>query len=151
MSWSESLYGWLVYSALVSLVVLAIGSGVALLCRQPTRRLRIIELTLAGCLIAPWLGMIPGYPQLAIGWRHIGTGALVDEKTHSADRPLAENMDLSPSAVPQDRPKSFRKCRSVFHRKRLPLRRRRQPKPGTSAHGSSHCTCSAWRWASHGG
>ena len=70
MPWSESLYWWLVYSALVSLVVLAFGSGAVLLCRQPARRLRIIELSLAGCLIAPLLGMIPGYPQLAIVWRH---------------------------------------------------------------------------------
>ncbi|MFV2091955.1 MAG: M56 family metallopeptidase, partial [Hyphomicrobiales bacterium] len=30
--------------------------------------MRIIELTLVGCLISPWLGMIPGYPQWAIGW-----------------------------------------------------------------------------------
>ena len=35
------------------------------------RRLRIIELSLAGCLIVPWLGMIPGYPRLAIAWLHI--------------------------------------------------------------------------------
>ena len=70
MPWSESLYWWLVYSALVSLVVLAIGSTAVLLCRQPARRLRIIELSLAGCLIAPLLGMIPGYPQLTIVWRH---------------------------------------------------------------------------------
>ena len=70
MPWSESLYWWLVYSALLSLVVLTFGSSAMLLCRQPTRRLRIIELSLAACLVAPLLGMIPGYPQLAIVWRH---------------------------------------------------------------------------------
>jgi beta-lactamase regulating signal transducer with metallopeptidase domain len=67
---SASVWSWLVYSALVSLVVLTLGSGAMLLWRQPTRRLRIIELTLAGCLIAPWLSLIPGYPQVAVGgWR----------------------------------------------------------------------------------
>ncbi len=68
MPCSASIGSWLVYSALVSLVVLTLGSGAVLLCRQPTRRLRIIELTLVGCLVAPWLGMIPAYPQWSIGW-----------------------------------------------------------------------------------
>ncbi len=68
MPYGAFICSWLVYSALVSLVVLALGSGAVLLYRQPTRRLRIIELTLVGCLISPWLGMIPGYPQWAIGW-----------------------------------------------------------------------------------
>ena len=58
------------HSALLSLAVLALGSGAVLLCRQPARRLRIIELSLAGCLLAPLLGMIPGYPQLGIAWSH---------------------------------------------------------------------------------
>jgi beta-lactamase regulating signal transducer with metallopeptidase domain len=73
MPWTESVYSWLVHSALVSLAVLLIGSGAVLLCRQPTRRLRIIALTLAGCLGAPCLGLIPGYPHLAVGWRPAAT------------------------------------------------------------------------------
>ena len=68
MPYIASIGPWLVYSALVSLVVLTLGSGAVLLCRQPTRRLRIIELTLVGCLISPWLVMIPGYPQWVVGW-----------------------------------------------------------------------------------
>jgi beta-lactamase regulating signal transducer with metallopeptidase domain len=63
---SDALYPWLVHSALVSLVVLSLGGGAVLLWRQPARRVRIIELTLAGCLVVPWLGMVPGYPQLAV-------------------------------------------------------------------------------------
>ena len=35
----------------MSLMVLIVGSVAALLCRQPTRRVRIIELSLAGCLV----------------------------------------------------------------------------------------------------
>jgi beta-lactamase regulating signal transducer with metallopeptidase domain len=68
MLFHESAFGWLLYTALLSLVVLALGSGAMLLCRQPARRLRIIGLTLAGCLLAPFLGMTPGYPQLSIAW-----------------------------------------------------------------------------------
>ncbi len=69
MPYGDVLCSWLVRSALVSLTILLIGSGAVLVWRQPARRVRIIELVLAGCLIAPWLGMIPGYPQLSVvGW-----------------------------------------------------------------------------------
>ena len=61
---------WLMRSALVSLTILLVGSGEILIWRQPLRRVRIIELVLAGCLIAPWLGMIPGYPQLSLVSSH---------------------------------------------------------------------------------
>lgn len=72
MSWGESLGAWLAGSALASLVVLAIGSGALLICRQPVRRLRIIELSLLGCLVVPWLGTIPGYPQWGFSLRPNG-------------------------------------------------------------------------------
>lgn len=77
MPWNEFLYPWLVHSALASTAILILGSGAASLCREPVRRLRIIELTLIGCLIVPWLGMVPGYPQLAMGrW---GNGMLTQQ------------------------------------------------------------------------
>jgi beta-lactamase regulating signal transducer with metallopeptidase domain len=66
MSWCDLLYPWLAHSALISLIVLIVGSGAAIFCRQPTRRARIIELSLGGCLVAPLLGIIPGYPQWAV-------------------------------------------------------------------------------------
>ena len=115
MPWSESLFSWIVYSALASLAVLGIGSVAALLCRQPARRLRIIELSLAGCLIVPWLGMIPGYPRLAIAWLYIsrdcpnlhagenGTvpfAAPFGEKTPFTEKHFIENISPSPSEAP---------------------------------------------------
>jgi len=71
MLWNEALYVWLIHSAIVSLLVLAIGSGAILLSPRPARRVWIIELTLAGCLIAPWLGVIPGYPRLGVAWQTV--------------------------------------------------------------------------------
>lgn len=68
MPWNESLYLWLIHSAIVSFLVLVVGTGAVLLCRRPARQVWIIELTLAGCLIAPWLGTIPGYPRLGFCW-----------------------------------------------------------------------------------
>ena len=70
MPYHDILCSWLLRSALVSLTILLIGSGAVLVWRQPVRRVRIIELVLAGCLIAPLLGMIPGYPQLSVAWWH---------------------------------------------------------------------------------
>ncbi len=87
MPWSESFYEWLAYSAFLSLAVLTLGSGAVLLCRQPARRLRIIELSLAGCLLAPLLGMIPGYPRLGIVWR-------------CAELPQREAISTPPAASP---------------------------------------------------
>ena len=68
MPWSETLYPWVIHCAIVSLLVLAIGSIVVLVCRRPARRAWLIELVLAGCLIAPWMAMIPGYPRLKLRW-----------------------------------------------------------------------------------
>ncbi len=83
----DALYPWLVHSALVSLVILTLGSGEVLVWRQPARRVRIIELTLAGCLVVPWLGMLPGYPQLAVGrW-----DAAVLGRHEAAARPAMEH------------------------------------------------------------
>src|SRR5208283_2130977 len=70
MPFDDILCSWLVRSALVSLTILLIGSGAVLIWRQPLRRVRIIELALAGCLISPWLGLIPGYPQLSLVASH---------------------------------------------------------------------------------
>lgn len=104
MPCSESLYWSLVYSVLVSLVVLTVGSGVVLLYRQPARQLRIIELTLVGCLIVPWLGMIPGYPQLTVGWRHAVApeqhGIIAPPSVGQIVVPPAPQTDLVPLAVP---------------------------------------------------
>ncbi|MEN6452012.1 MAG: hypothetical protein ABFC96_16100, partial [Thermoguttaceae bacterium] len=63
---SESLSWWLGCSALSSLAILTLGSIATLLARQPARRLRIIELSLIGCLFAPMLSALPGYPRWAI-------------------------------------------------------------------------------------
>ena len=99
MPWTESLYWWLIYSAVLSLSVLTLGSAAVLLCRQPARRLRIIELTLAGCLVAPLLGLIPGYPHLAITWRQVGTGPFFGEKAQLPEQRVGRKHDLS--AVPR--------------------------------------------------
>ncbi len=125
MPWSESLYWWVVYSALLNLVVLALGSSAMLLCRQPIRRLRVIELTLAGCLVAPWLGMIPGYPQLAILWQPAAQPERQEIPTVPSPRPeisplpstghATSTLPLTEQATPK-RPVTGREVAPAFPR-----------------------------------
>ncbi|MEX0716449.1 MAG: M56 family metallopeptidase, partial [Planctomycetaceae bacterium] len=63
---SEALWPWLVQSTFVASILAVIGCVAVLLCRQPVQRLRLIELTLAGCLLAPLPGLLPGWPAWAL-------------------------------------------------------------------------------------
>ena len=60
MQWYLPIYDWLIQAALLSLLVLLVGCAAVPFVRQPTRRIRLIQLTMASCLLAPWLGLIPG-------------------------------------------------------------------------------------------
>jgi len=99
MPFTDLLFAWLVRSAVVGTVILLIGSGAVLTCRQPVRRLRIIELVLAGCLLAPFLGLVPGYPQLAVvAWRSAET------KPQEMPLPAAIGPEFGPPVI---RPSRF--------------------------------------------
>jgi beta-lactamase regulating signal transducer with metallopeptidase domain/5-hydroxyisourate hydrolase-like protein (transthyretin family) len=58
---------WLVHAAVSSFLLLAVGCLAMWLCRQPVRRLRLAELTLLGCLLAPGLHLVPGLPHYTLG------------------------------------------------------------------------------------
>lgn len=66
---TEQLSYWIAYTALSGCILL---SGAALLLllasRQPVRRLRLIQLTLLGCLAAPLLNQLPGVARVSLGW-----------------------------------------------------------------------------------
>jgi beta-lactamase regulating signal transducer with metallopeptidase domain/protocatechuate 3,4-dioxygenase beta subunit len=68
MAWHILFWNWLAHAAVGGFLVLCGGCLAAWLCRQPVRRLRMIELTLLGCLVVPWLGLLPGLPQWSLGW-----------------------------------------------------------------------------------
>jgi hypothetical protein len=77
MTFTDLIFSWLVRSALLGLAILLVGGGAVLAWRQPVRRLRIIELVLCACLLAPFLGMVPGYPQLSVAaWRTVAAKPL---------------------------------------------------------------------------
>jgi len=101
-------------------LVLGGGCLAARLCRQPVRRLRLIELTLLGCLVVPWLGLVPGLPQWSLGWMAVPDAednltAQPDEvPAHVEDRDMRERILLAqtdkqtdqvpPEAVPESVP-----------------------------------------------
>lgn len=95
MTWHLSFLYWLIHSALSTLLLLAAGCLAVQLCRQPVRRLRVVELTLLGCLLAPWLNFAPGLPHFTLGWLK----SAPEETTTptSADR-AAPKFDASESA-----------------------------------------------------
>lgn len=67
MAWQLSFLCWLTHAALSAFLLLGAGCLAVRLCRQPVRRLRLAELTLIGCLLAPWLHLVPGLPHYALG------------------------------------------------------------------------------------
>jgi beta-lactamase regulating signal transducer with metallopeptidase domain len=89
MVWHISLWHWLAHAALVGFLFLSAGCLAVRLCRQPVRRLRLAELTLLGCLLAPWLNLLPGLPRYALGWldspraEAIVLTSTADEPAHS--------------------------------------------------------------------
>ncbi|HKB40224.1 MAG TPA: M56 family metallopeptidase [Gemmataceae bacterium] len=68
MAWHTPVWYWLAHAALGSFVVLALGALAVRLCREPARRIRLIELTLLGCLLVPWLSRLPGTARWSLGW-----------------------------------------------------------------------------------
>ncbi len=66
MAWHIAIYSGLVHAALASLLLLALGAVAVLLTGQPARRIRIIELSLAGLLVLPLLALVPGVPRWSI-------------------------------------------------------------------------------------
>jgi len=58
---------WLAHAAAGGLIVLALGSLAAHLCRQPVRRARVVVLTLLGGFAVPWLATLPIAPKWSAG------------------------------------------------------------------------------------
>jgi hypothetical protein len=67
MAWHTPFWYWLAQAALAGALILVGGCLAVRLCRQPARKLRLAELTLLGCLLAPWLAGLPGLPHWHLG------------------------------------------------------------------------------------
>jgi protocatechuate 3,4-dioxygenase beta subunit len=67
MSWHLAVCTWLAHAALGGSAVLLAGCLALRACKQPARRLRVIELTLLGCLLVPWVARLPFVPHWSAG------------------------------------------------------------------------------------
>lgn len=66
MAWTDAVYDWLVRGCLVTMPLLVIAAALVTVCRQPARRIWLIELTLIACLVAPWVALLPGLPHWSV-------------------------------------------------------------------------------------
>jgi beta-lactamase regulating signal transducer with metallopeptidase domain/5-hydroxyisourate hydrolase-like protein (transthyretin family) len=87
---------WLAQAALVGSVLLAAGCLGAVLCRQPVRRLRLMELTLVGCLLAPAVTLLPGLPRLALPWPAVQESAIRSQRSEVRGQ-RSEEMSVRPA------------------------------------------------------
>jgi beta-lactamase regulating signal transducer with metallopeptidase domain/uncharacterized GH25 family protein len=94
------MFSWLLESAFLSCIILAIGAIAVRLRRQPIERLRLIEWTLICCLVAPFLQLIPGLPHWSLGWS-VAAQSPVSDPDHpqaSVPRPSNNNEKSAPTA-----------------------------------------------------
>ena len=95
MTWQFSVLQWLVHAALGGFVFLALGCVAVRFCRQPVRRLRLIELTLLGCLLVPWVNQLPGMPQWFLGWIDLGSPPPAAVSSTSTSESVTEGFAVS--------------------------------------------------------
>lgn len=64
----STLEAWRIWmqTAATTAILLGVGYVSVALCRSPVRQARLAVLTLAGCLLAPILGLVPGLPRWAV-------------------------------------------------------------------------------------
>jgi protein involved in polysaccharide export with SLBB domain/Zn-dependent protease with chaperone function len=86
MTWHVAVYEALVYSAAAGFALLAVASAVLVAIRQPARRVRVIEITLAALVALPLLPLVPGYPRLAV----LPAARLVAEVEQSEPQPAPQ-------------------------------------------------------------
>jgi beta-lactamase regulating signal transducer with metallopeptidase domain len=77
------------YLALDGVVILGLGSLAALWCRQPVRRLRIIEIAIIGALVVPCVAHLPGMPGISLG-------------VLEAKSPASDTTSRAETVLPQD-------------------------------------------------
>jgi beta-lactamase regulating signal transducer with metallopeptidase domain/uncharacterized GH25 family protein len=103
MAWHLTALNGLVHAALGGAVCLLIGGLAVCCCRQPARRIRLIELTLLGALLVPLVQLLPGLPHWRAGWLALTSpeAVVVRESAPAAVSPTdARLLPEAPAAFP---------------------------------------------------
>jgi beta-lactamase regulating signal transducer with metallopeptidase domain/protocatechuate 3,4-dioxygenase beta subunit len=108
MSWHLVVCTWLAHAALGGSAVLLAGCLALRACKQPARRLRLIELTLLGCLVVPWAARLSFLPHWSAGLFGVAPaaesapdGTLADEDAGAVPAPQIPLLAGAP-AEPSD-------------------------------------------------
>jgi protocatechuate 3,4-dioxygenase beta subunit len=103
MSWHLAVVRWLAHAALGGSLFFAAGCLAAGACRQPVRRLRLLELALLGALLVPWASALPWLPHWSAGWLALAP-APADSPAPAVPSPPAGSAGPLPlaAAVPAD-------------------------------------------------
>ncbi len=64
--WTLEVWRIWLQTASTTAILLGVGCVAVALCRSPVRQARLAVLTLAGCLVAPILGLVPGVPRWSV-------------------------------------------------------------------------------------
>src|SRR5437879_409883 len=105
MAWHLDILDWLAHAALGGTLFLAVVCLAVALCRQPIRRIRLIELALVGSLVVPWLSRLPALPHWSTGWVEFERAS--GEKVMQQDPAVAHvaqpiNIPLALAPIPPD-------------------------------------------------
>lgn len=101
---TEFVFDRLVELAGISLFLLIPGSVATLCCREPIRRLRIIVLTLAGCVAAPLVSLVPHLPRWSPPVELVASAASSPDASEPGSRPRetsAQGFDAMEAELPQ--------------------------------------------------
>jgi beta-lactamase regulating signal transducer with metallopeptidase domain/protocatechuate 3,4-dioxygenase beta subunit len=96
MTIHPAVVAWLAHAAVGGSVFLAAGCLAVALCRQPVRCIRLIELTLAGALLAPFASSLPWLPHWSTGW--LAPEAPAVDAMSAAQEP-APALDMTPAPI----------------------------------------------------
>lgn len=97
----DTVWAWLIRSAVLNTLALAIGALVISRVRQPAERIRVVNWVLAICLIAPWLPVQESWQTVSLNlttWSEPAADSPSDET-----RPPIE-PEAAPAAVPPQDP-----------------------------------------------
>ncbi len=102
MSVAVALFDAWLRVALGSFLLLAVASAAVLVIRQPARRIRVIQWTLAGLVVLPLLVALPSYPRLAILPRLADVLQNERDTEQSEAEPAPPSSDVLPPTLPAE-------------------------------------------------
>ena len=113
MRWHEMVYAHLVHAALVSCMLGLVATACLLLTRQPARRIRIVQATLAALVIVPFVALVPGFPRWGVLTRFTSVGRPIAAAPGSPPETARPIVDNAPRTIAAQAPPRAAEHRGV--------------------------------------